>query len=780
MKKLQSILCLAFLFFPLLISYGQYTPTDPMRFTVWNPGLNSVGGIPNRTTVYTTLSPSGGDDSKQIQDAINACPADQVVQLSAGIFIVNDYLLINKNISLRGAGAGLTILRKTNGAFLNEYHVDEYEPIVVIGPNRWPHPNSATSQDFTVDGEKGSTSVTVSNASAFSVGQIVLLDELSGASWQTDRQGRGQIYASPDYRVVWKLHNPAANGDDPLIALTPTPEHPESTGGEGTVWVCRQDRPTAEMKEIKNIVGNTITFSSPLHINYRVSHKAQLTAYYDVCVAYAGVENLTLNSGSEGCIRFEHAAYSWAKEVEVTLWLGHGVNFNGSFRCELRDSYIHDAAWASPGGGGYAIALETASSDILIENNISVRANKVMVANSAGAGSVYGYNYVDEGFINYMNTWIECGLNASHFVGSHHVLFEGNYGFNWDSDFTHGNSIYHTVFRNHIRGVRHSFINPYDGKVIDDITQNNGPQRCIGSMSYSNWMTFVGNILGEQGKMAGWNYEGTNFWNTPAIWWLGWDDIDPFPYDTAVLKNAIRDGNWDWLQSKQSWHNSSSVTLQNSLYLSSKPAFFGPNTWPWVDPTTGTVYTLPAKVRFDSTTLSESNLPNIVAISIGRHCGSGTVTLGATANKGTINWYANAVGGTSLGTGTSFTTPSISSKTMYYVDATYNGKTTPTRVAVAAIIDDPSDCQTGMISLTDNAIKIFPNPTNGMVEVLFKNEEEIKIELYDYQGRLIQSIAKRHIDNTFQFDFSKYPAGLYLMKFTTQKGISIERIIKNQ
>jgi hypothetical protein len=38
------------------------------------------------------------------------------------------------------------------------------------------------------------------------------------------------------------------------------------------------------------------------------------------------------------------------------------------------------------------------------------------------------------------------------------------------------------------------------------------------------------------------------------------------------------------------------------LYLSSKPAFFGSNPWPWVDPTTGTVQTLPAKARFDAGT----------------------------------------------------------------------------------------------------------------------------------------------------------------------------------
>jgi hypothetical protein len=46
--------------------------------------------------------------------------------------------------------------------------------------------------------------------------------------------------------------------------------------------------------------------------------------------------------------------------------------------------------------------------------------------------------------------------------------------------------------------------------------------------------------------------------------------------------------------------------LPDSLYLSAKPAFFGSNPWPWVDPSgstpSGRVGTLPAKQRFDAGT----------------------------------------------------------------------------------------------------------------------------------------------------------------------------------
>src|SRR5262245_7333651 len=100
------------------IDAGAILPVD--RATAWNPGMMGVGGIPVRSTVCSALTPRGRalDDTAQSQDAINACPAGQVVQLTAGTFIINsgNFLLINKGISLRGAGPGRTTLTKTDGA----------------------------------------------------------------------------------------------------------------------------------------------------------------------------------------------------------------------------------------------------------------------------------------------------------------------------------------------------------------------------------------------------------------------------------------------------------------------------------------------------------------------------------------------------------------------------------------------------------------------------------------------------------------------------------------
>ena len=54
--------------------------------------------------------------------------------------------------------------------------------------------------------------------------------------------------------------------------------------------------------------------------------------------------------GSDGSLRYEITAYSWAKNVEITLWYGEGVAIDNSYKIEIRDSYIHTAADPTPGG----------------------------------------------------------------------------------------------------------------------------------------------------------------------------------------------------------------------------------------------------------------------------------------------------------------------------------------------------------------------------------------------------------------------------------------------
>ena len=84
--------------------------------------------------------------------------------------------------------------------------------------------------------------------------------------------------------------------------------------------------------------------------------------------------------------------------------------------------------------------------------------------------------------------------------------------------------------------------------------------------------------------------------------------------------------------------------------------------------------------------ITVNSIPTITSTTPASRCGTGSVTLGATASAGTVNWYSSLTGGTSLGTDPAFITPSITSTTTYYVDATSSGCTSTPRTAVLATV----------------------------------------------------------------------------------------------
>ena len=237
---------------------------------------------------------------------------------------------------------------------------------------------------------------------------------------------------------------------------------------------------------------------------------------------------------------------------------------------------------------------------MLIENNIIHWGNKVMTARSAGAGSVVAYNYATDALIQYDLNWNEVGINMSHYPGPHHVLFEGNWSQNYDSDFTFGSSIYMTVHRNHLEGKRRSFP-PGVGRAA----------RAVGLMEHSWWHSFTGNVLGYAGMdPTKWVYEdkceglvknvkAACMGNKAAIWRLGYSSQQFQLGDTLTQQRVVREGNYDFLTDSVRW-DSAPATLPDSLYLTAKPAFFGDLPWPWVDPLGSTkLHTLPAKRRYE-------------------------------------------------------------------------------------------------------------------------------------------------------------------------------------
>src|SRR5579871_6913449 len=82
---------------------GSILPVGRNASSNWKmAGMLSVGGIPARTTTCKTVSPLGGgkDDTTNIQNAINGCPAGQTVALASGTFTIaeGNYVQINSAI----------------------------------------------------------------------------------------------------------------------------------------------------------------------------------------------------------------------------------------------------------------------------------------------------------------------------------------------------------------------------------------------------------------------------------------------------------------------------------------------------------------------------------------------------------------------------------------------------------------------------------------------------------------------------------------------------------
>jgi hypothetical protein len=220
-----------------------------------------------------------------------------------------------------------------------------------------------------------------------------------------------------------------------------------------------------------------------------------------------------------------------------------------------------------------------------------------MVMRASGGGNVIGYNYFDNGFISYNQGWMETGLNASHLTCPHFELFEGNQAFNIDGDDTWGGAVYITYFRNHATGKRRSY---------RDV--NN--RRAIGLMYGHYYYSFVGNVLGTADEnpapFTGFAYE--DFWpwkdDPIGLWRLGYTATDWNAQPEArVVNTSHRHANFDYATNSVRWASGFDQTLPDSLYLTSKPGFFGNNPWPWVDATgTTKLYTLPARSRFDAGT----------------------------------------------------------------------------------------------------------------------------------------------------------------------------------
>jgi hypothetical protein len=599
-------------------------PAD--RITLWQPGVTYNGGIPTNRTVHVTLSPlgNGQDDTPQIQAALDSCPQNHVVLLNPGVFNItgNGLSFRTSNCTLRGSGlspAGATggnlaaeiantpdfsqtHLQPTGGGtylLKADRATNPSYGILYIGNNP---ADFSTSINLAADAVKDTNTLTLQSNPGIQVGELVLVDIL------TDND--------PD--VFWGFaHDPP--------------------GGGSRRWFMRQDRSINQILKVTAVNGNTLTFETPFHITFPVAYQAQLSRYNETVLTGVGVEDIGFMGGMggdwHGDIAMNLCQYCWIKHVEAYWAGGTTIGLYGTYRSEVRDSYIHESSYPEPGGGGYLLGLNYGASDNLIENNIMWNGNKVDVMRATGGGNVLAYNYTDDAWGFTYPQWPEAGINAGHYTTPHFELIEGNYSQNYKGDAYWGNSIYITVFRNWLSGLRaaHGSLSSYTYQVAQ-CTYRYGDwdaRFAVDVQAHSFNTNFVGNILGMPNQQllsynsnscfdsaeVGFAFEDLDnsiTVNDVIMWHMGdYQNTTGWVWDSTTYQTQLRQGNWDWYTKTESWLGlggtqatplGSAQTIPDSMYLTSKPAFFGSNPWPWIDPSTGTAYTLPAKARFDAGT----------------------------------------------------------------------------------------------------------------------------------------------------------------------------------
>jgi hypothetical protein len=510
---------------------------DPSRAVDWSTA-GIPGGIPNRTTICATLSSPGAttDATSLIQNALNSCATNGVVQLNTGTFRINSSISIPSNRVLRGSGPQQTILDLRGSG-----------QAIKFGTNS---PSSGTANAITAGANKDSTSITVSG-SGIASGQLLMISH-------------------PDLSYM------TPQGDNGLCDWC------------DAGWPGNMD--SGQIVMVTNVSGSTVTFSPPLYITY-----TNPTAYrFNVGAINAGLENLKLygnpNTYSTN-IRMSGAYRCWVKNVESDFSNGDHLEIWWSLQNEVRNSYFHDGFNHGPGGTDNDLNLAYKTSATLVINNIFYRQHVSVMLEWGASGNVVAYNYSDGNYHQDLLSWM---INDFNFHGAHPMmnLFEGNSGNKFQPDSTWGSSSHTTLFRNYFTGSR-QYIPPMNSRGSlqpGSASWEDGNAFAYSIDSLAQFTNAVGNISGSA-HLLGRN--PTSFRISPAsgganaaCWRIGYvsgndSASNPNNADSTMFKHGMYDCNtgaitWDAAHPDHA--------LPASFFLSSKPTWWGTAPWPAIGP----------------------------------------------------------------------------------------------------------------------------------------------------------------------------------------------------
>lgn len=551
-------------------------PIPPDRMIDWT--LAGIpGGIPNRTTIFATIDGAAYgngtvDATAAIQQALDDCPAGQVVYLSAGTYRTSDTIHLWTDTTLRGAGQGRTVIRYEGGGGRSVLDMRGNIYNDVWGLNR----------TFAITGgaTKDSDRISLASTTGIAVGDILLIDQLN---------------------------------DGVLV---------DNVGSEGACTYCsREDgnRARGQLAEVTAVEGDTVHLNLPLFFSLdpTLSPEAVLVSAGSM-VRRAGVESLSLSQAepvNDFIIEMDGAQYSWLRDVEVSGMKRRGIWHIESLQNEIRDSTFHDGIAGFGRDRGYGVQLDLQSTANLVENNVVYRVDGGGIMTSGGAiGNVVGYNYLPD--IRFDDPWWMIGAPVpNHSAHPSMNLWEGNIGPQIAADFIHGSSSHQTFFRCRSEGWKEEIA-----------TSNNN---AIEFQHKNTYMTVMGCVLGTPGKSD--TYEVAFPQPAPSdlmpIWKLGYGG--PGGIGNGDVKGTLlRHGNWDSVTNGTVWDPGIPArTFPASLYRGEPPLWWGGLPWPPIGPDlTPMVGPIPAQLRYEAGPPPYAPTPTAVAFTATPTAATATAT----------------------------------------------------------------------------------------------------------------------------------------------------------
>ncbi len=519
-----------------LTSFAAQIIPDSRRVS-WQGNVGVAGGIPTVTTIYTNLYPTGGDDGDMIRQAMGRCPSNQVVMLCPGTFIVGgdiDYNYIGSGKIMRGFSPAQTRMVLTNG-------------YIYMRGEQFREEALTNSVNLSQDAAKGSTVLHLAEMPSWIVvGGIYILDSLDDTN---------EVYA------VDTSENETARSYREIAGAGPR-------GRGQTVKVTAK-------------TADSISLEIPTYDLYPTSRLSQIAQCgYNPAqfrpLRRAGLESFTLEASyayaSGDMVTMENCDNSWIRNMVFTNVPGTiHLHTAFSYRCEIRDSVFTDSHYYGS-GQGYGVGFYHVTSACLVENNIFKHLHGPLSVQYGSSGNVMAYNCILDG----VSISGQAPSVSTHGVHAYMNLWEGNYCQNKVLfDWSHGSGGHNTVFRNRVLG--------YQAPLIRD-------QTVVSIEYYNRHCNIVGNVLGYPGWHNTYAFAPTQTCQDESRpifkfgYFVNYGCGFSTRFDTPAVTDALLVVNWDTVTATNSGIvlNGGFTTndLPASLYLTSKPAFFGSMPWP--------------------------------------------------------------------------------------------------------------------------------------------------------------------------------------------------------